>query len=144
MKAELKLNFIQDELIILLNSLENKDYKNNLFSYEEFINNVKNVSEKYKEKIDAIKNLAIINFNDYFVELKKFIINKNIDINEAFIGFSRDKVNLSINDFIFLLKSFNYELDSNFEYNYIFTILSKHPEKKLLSKKDFFFSSTQK
>ena len=139
MKAELKLNFIQDELIILLNSLENKDDKNNLFSYEEFINNVKNVSEKYKEKIDAIKNLAIINFNDYFVELKKFIINKNIDINEAFIGFSRDKVNLSLNDFIFLLKSFNYELDSNFEYNYIFTILSKHPEKKLLSKKDFFF-----
>ena len=139
MKNDLKLNFIQEEFILLLNSLENKDGKNNLFSYEEFISNIKSISENGKEKIDAIKNVALINFNDYIVGLKKFIINKNIDINEVFIAFSKDKVNLTLNDFIFLLKSFDYELGNNSEYSSIFNILSKHPEKKLLSKKDFFF-----
>ena len=80
-----------------------------------------------------------MNFNDYFVELKKFIININIDVNAIFNAFSSDKLNFTLNNFIFLLKSLGFYLDNNFEYNYIFNILSKHPEKKLLSKNDFLF-----
>ena len=51
---------------------------------------------------------------------------------------------MTLNNFIFLLKSFNFKLDITPEYNYIFNILSKHPEKKLLSKKDLaFFINSQ-
>ena len=104
------------------------------------INNIERISiDKYSEKIEALKNLSLMNFNDYFVELKKFIVNINIDINAIFNAFSSDKLNLNLNNFIFLLKSLGFYLDNNFEYNYIFNILSKHPEKKLLSKNDFLF-----
>ena len=140
LKSDLKINFNKNEFILLLNSLQNQDKEKNLYSYEELINNIENISiDKYSEKIEAIKNLSLMNFNDYFVELKKFIVNINIDINAIFNAFSSDKLNLTLNNFIFLLKSLGFYLDNNFEYNYIFNILSKHPEKKLLSKKDFIF-----
>ena len=93
------------------------------------INNIERISiDKYSEKIEAIKNLSLLNFNDYFVELKKFIININIDVNAIFNAFSSDKLNFTLNNFIFLLKSLGFYLDNNFEYNYIFNILYKHPE----------------
>ena len=138
LQRDLKINFVKEDLSLLLNTLQNRDNKNGLFSFEEFINSINNVSDEYTKKAEAIKNLALINFNTYLVELKQYIIEKNINIDEIFNAFSTDKINLTLNEFIFLLKSLNYNLD-NFEYNYIFKIISRHSEKKLLSKKDLVF-----
>ena len=139
LQNHLKLNLSKTNLILLLNSLEKQDNKSSLFSYEEFIDNIKNLSDKNKEKIEAIFNLALINFNSYFIELKQFINKKNIDIIELFKACSNDKNNLNLNEFIFFIKSFNYELNDIAEYKFIFDTLSKHPEKKLLSMKDFIY-----
>ena len=139
LQNHLKLNLSKTNLILLLNSLEKQDNKSSLFSYEEFIDNIKNLSDKNKEKIEAIFNLALINFNSYFIELKQFINKKNIDLIELFKACSNDKNNLNLNEFIFFIKSFNYELNDIAEYKFIFDTLSKHPEKKLLSMKDFIY-----
>ena len=140
LKNELKINFINNDFLLLLNSLQNQNKEKNLYSYEEFINNLKNLStDKYKKKIEVIKNIALLNFNDYFVNLKNFIINNNIDINAIFNAFSYDKINLSLNNFILLMKSLDINLDNILEYNFLFNFLFKHLEKKLLSKKDLLF-----
>ena len=139
LQADLKINFNKDDLSLLLNSLQNKDTQNGLFSYEEFINNIINVSDIYTKRIDALEKLALINFNTYLIEFKQFFKNNNIDINEIFNAFSDDKININLKNFIFLLKSLKYQLDDDSFYNYIFNIVSKHPEKKLLSKKDLYF-----
>ena len=140
LKNDLNMNFNNNDFILLLNGLQSQNNEKKLYPYEEFINNVKSISiEKSSKQIEAIKNLALLNFNDYFVELKRFITKNNIDLNAIFNAFSNDKLNLNLNNFIFLLKSLDLNLDNLFEYNYLFNILSKHPEKKLLSKKDFLF-----
>ena len=50
LQKELKLNFAPEHLKLLLHSLQN--IQNDLYSYEEFIDNVNNISKKNKEKID--------------------------------------------------------------------------------------------
>ena len=137
LQKELKLNISKTDLNLLLNGLKNQDSQNFIFSYEEFIDNIKNISDKNKEKIEAIYNLALINFNSYFIELKQFINKINIDIIELFKACSNDKINLNLNKFILFIKSIKYELNDIAEYKFIFDTLSKHPEKKLLSLKDF-------
>ena len=78
LQKELKLNISKTDLNLLLNGLKNQDSQNSIFSYEEFIDNIKNISDKNKEKIEAIYNLALINFNSYFIELKQFIKRRNV------------------------------------------------------------------
>ena len=134
LQTEAKLNFVPEHLKLLLLSLQN--IQNDLYSYEEFIGNVNNISKKNKEKIDAIKNLALMNFNTYIIDFKFFLINNNIKINDLFNSISHDKINISLNDFILLLKSLNYILENSIEYQFIFNIISKHAEKKILSIKD--------
>ena len=137
LQNDLKINIIKEDLNLLLNTLENQDNQNSLFSYEEFLNNIKNLTDKNIHKIETIKNLGIMNFNTYFIELKRNITKNNIDFNSIFNACSSDKINLNLNEFIILLKSLNYELEDVSEYKYIFNILSNHPYKKLLSKKVF-------
>ena len=60
LQNNLKLNLSKPNLSLLLNSLEKQDNQNSLFSYEEFIDNIKNLFDKNKEKIEAIFNLALI------------------------------------------------------------------------------------
>ena len=136
LKTELKMNFDQEEFILLLNSLRIQNNENTLFSYEEFINNINNETDKYKERLEAIKSLALINFNTYILELKKLIVNNNIDIDEIFNAFSRDKINMNLNNFILLLQSLRYDLIDMSEYKFLFNIISKHAEKKNIFKKD--------
>ena len=137
LQNDLKINLSKSDLNLLLNSLDNQDSQNSIFSYEEFFHNVKNINERNEERIKAIYNLALINFNSYFIELKQFINDKKIEIVEIFKACSNDKINLNLNEFIFFIKSINYTLNDNSEYKFIFDTLSKHPDKKLLSLKDF-------
>jgi hypothetical protein len=68
LQNDMKLKFNQNELKILLYSLEHADIDNSLFPYMEFITNVKN-SHKNREKIIQIERL-IINYI-YFYYLFK-------------------------------------------------------------------------
>ena len=131
-QIDLKLKFNNNDLNILLNSLENKDNSNNLFSYDEFIKNLNNY--KTNNKIKKIQNLAIINYNEYLVDFKKYILNNNIDINNIFRAISSNKTDLTFNEFISFCDCFNYKLSNIAEYKYIFYILSKDSNNNKLSK----------
>ena len=136
LQSDLKLKFNPNDLNILLNSLEDNDSSKNLFSLEEFIKNLNNYKDSNNYTIKNIENLALINFNLYLIDFKKFIINNNININEIFNAISNDKMNLTFDDFISFCESFHYKLSSIDEYKYIFNILSKDNSNNLLSKND--------
>ena len=136
LQTDLKLRFNQNELEILLNSLEDIDISNKLYSYEEFIKNVKNFSFNNKDKINQIERFALINYNLYLIDFKRYINNKNIDINNIFNAVSSNKVSLTLNEFISFCNCFQYKLSNFNEYKYIFDIITKDPKKKYLSKSD--------
>ena len=61
LQKDLKLKFSQTDLKILLNSLENVDATNNIYSYEEFVQNINKYKYTNDEKIKNIERLALIN-----------------------------------------------------------------------------------
>ena len=134
LQTDLKLNFNKDHFNMLLNSLENIDNINNLFSYEEFLKNLNSYNTSKNNKIEKIENLALVNYNLYLVDFKKFIINNKIDINNIFNAVSKDKFNLTFKEFISFCNCFYYKLSNINEYKYIFDILSKESNNNLLSK----------
>ena len=135
LQDDLKLKFNQNDLNLLLNSLENKDISNSLFSYEEFIKNLNN-RDSNNDKIKKIENLAQINFNLYLIDFKKFIINNNLDINNIFNAVSNNKKSLDLNEFISFCDCIKYKLSNIKEYKYIFDVITRDKAKKILSKND--------
>ena len=131
LQTDLKMKFNNNDLNLLLNSLKNKE--NNLYSYDEFIKNLNNNNES---KIRKIEYLAIINYNNYLIDFKEYIINNKIDINSIFKAVSKNKQYLSLKEFISFCDCFNYKLSNISEYKYIFDILSKESNKNILSKND--------
>ena len=143
LQTDLKLKFNQNDLNILLNSLENKDISKNAFSLEEFIKNLNNYKDSNYYKIKNIETFALINFNLYLIDFKKSIINSNINLNNIFNAVSNDKIYLTFNEFISFCDCFHYKLSNLDEYKYIFKILSKGNSNSLLSKNNLnlFFNS---
>ena len=141
LQNEMKLKFNQNELKILLNSLENIDIENSLFPYIELIKNVKN-SHKNRDKMSQIERLALINFNLYLVDFKKYIVyliaKTNINIENIFNAVSSDKKNLTLDEFVSFCDCFKYKLSNIEEYQYIFDIISKDPSNKKVSKVDLY------
>ena len=114
LQNDLKINLSKSDLNLLLNSLDNQDSQNSIFSYEEFFHNVKNINERNEERIKAIYNLALINFNSYFIELKQFINDKKIEIVEIFKACSNDKNSEIISEEKFINDG---KIDNNFKEN---------------------------
>jgi len=141
LQNDMKLKFNQNELAILLNTLENTDTDNSLFPYIEFIKNVKN-SHKNRDKIIQIERLALMNFNLYLVDFKKYIVyliaKTNINIENIFNAVSSDKKNLTLDEFESFCDCFRYKLSNIEEYQYIFDIISKDPSNKKVSKVDLY------
>jgi len=141
LQNDMKLKFNQNELAILLNTLENTDTDNSLFPYIEFIKNVKN-SNKNRDKIIQIERLALMNFNLYLVDFKKYIVyliaKTNINIENIFNAVSSDKKNLTLDEFESFCDCFRYKLSNIEEYQYIFDIISKDPSNKKVSKVDLY------
>ena len=134
-QTDLKMKFNNNDLKLLLNSLNNKENKeNNLYSYDEFIKNLNNNNNE--SKIRKIEYLAIINYNNYLIDFKEYIINNKIDINSIFKAVSKNKQYLTLKEFISFCDCFNYKLSNISEYKYIFNILSKESNKNILSKSD--------
>ena len=141
LQNDMKLKFNQNDLKILLYSLEHIDIDNSLFPYMEFITNVKN-SHKNRDKIIQIERLALINFNLYLVDFKKYIVylipKTNINIENIFNAVSSDKKNLTLDEFVSFCDCFRYKLSNIEEYQYIFDIISKDPSNKKVSKVDLY------
>ena len=136
LQKDLNLNFNQQDLKILLNSLENADVSNGQYSYLEFIGNLNNNKNKNNDRIKQIERLALINYNLYLVDFKKYIKNNNINVNNIFNAVSNDKNKLNLKEFISFCDCAKYKLSNISEYKYIFDVISKDPSKNKVSKND--------
>ena len=134
LNSALKLNFNKNDLSMLLNSLNNKDNTNTLYSYEEFLDIVYNFPFYENGKISKIEYIASTNFNPYLEDFKNFINTNKLDIGMRFFSFSKDKKNLYFNEFINFCYSLQYILSHPKEYKIIFDVLSDN--QKFIAKED--------
>ena len=135
LKCETKI----EKLEILLNSLNEKDSSLTFYSYKEFLNNVYNFKYIEDGKIDEIYYEAQINFNNYILDFKKYILINKFDVNKIYLSICPYNNYMLFNEFVSFCNTINYKLSHRNEYKYIFNILSKDKKKEKIFQIDFYF-----
>ena len=135
---ELNIELNRNDLLLVLNSLYNKDKSNTCFSYEEFFNNIKNYIYLYKKEKENILREAQVNFNDYLIDFKTFILLNQIEINKYYIEIVGEKNYMNLDDFIKFCYLIGYNISHINEIIFIFNELMDDKKKKKLNKISLF------
>ena len=136
----------ENEQNILINELnKNPNANKNFIPYEKFCQLINDVNE---DEIQNIKKEYNMKNNPYIVNMRKYIKNLSINIQNYWSYFNKGKVYMSKSEFIQFLKNGNLIDKNNFindiEIEYIFYILSSNKQKlhfrdfeKAINEKEF-------
>ena len=135
----LNIELSESELSLLLNSLKNKDETNTFFSHEEFFLNINDYKFYFSKEMKNIIRECQLNFNDYLIDFKNFIIANEINLiiyyNEIY---ETDYYFITYDEFYNLCNLIGYHLTHDNELIFIFNTLSKDKKKEKLYKLDLF------
>ena len=118
---ELNCNLSSDELNLILRSLTQKI--NNLYSYEEFLNNVYNVQKNENGQLVEIFKQCNFYFNDYIYSFRHYIQDNKIDYVNTFTTLFRDMTQITIEFFKKFLDEIGFRLGHENEKKYLFSAL---------------------
>ena len=112
------LNLPQNQLQLLLDSLKIKT--NKLYSYDEFLKNVKNIAFMDNGQLSAITRQANLLFNDYINDFHHFIVDNKINYEAHYAKICKNMTIIPIEYFLKLCQSMNYILSHNEEYKLLY------------------------
>ena len=118
---ELNCNLTVEEFELILRSLQQKI--NNLYSYEEFLNNVFNVQQNERGQLAEIYKSCNFYFNDYIYSFRHHIQDNKIDYVNIFTSLFRDMTQITYDLFTKFLKEIGFRLGHESEKKYLFSSL---------------------
>jgi Ca2+-binding EF-hand superfamily protein len=112
-----------DEFNLILDSLISRT--NDLYNYDEFLNNVYNILKKENGQLVLIYRECNHLFNDYLYNFRHYIIDNKINYQNAYTVIFNNMTLMPYDLFKKFLAELNYNLSHEEEYKYLFSNLSE-------------------